>query len=158
MCIRDSVYDVKTQKLQVRTPCKCCSRSQKRSIPGLRLRLTPLLAVIERVCEYHILSLLLLLLIYMTKHISHTCGRKLQARAIFVKKYSQPYVQAVSCNSSSSVFLNQAFIKSWKTSAVGTKLNFSSCVVHQTHSLDVLILYFIYNTWYGFCELNLRYD
>ena len=100
------VYDVKTQKLQVRTPCKCCSRSQKRSIPGLRLRLTPLLAVIERVCEYHILSLLLLLLIYMTKHISHTCGRKLQARAIFVKKYSQPYVQAVSCNSSSSVFLN----------------------------------------------------
>ena len=32
------VYDVKTQKLQVRgTPCKCCSRSQQRSSPSLRL-------------------------------------------------------------------------------------------------------------------------
>ena len=29
------------------------------------------------------------------------------------------------------------------------KLNFASCVVHQTRS---------YNTSYGFCELNLRYD
>ena len=38
------------------------------------------------------------------------------------------------------------------------KLNFASCVVQQTRSLDVLILYFICNTWYGFCELNLRYD
>ena len=40
----------KTQKLQVRgTPCKCCCRSQQRSSPGLRLRLTPLLVLIERV-------------------------------------------------------------------------------------------------------------
>ena len=46
------VYDdVKTQKLQVRgTPCKCCSRSQQqRSSPGLRLRLTALLVLTERV-------------------------------------------------------------------------------------------------------------
>ena len=44
----------------------------------------------------------------MTKHISHTYlwQKKLQARAIFAKQYSQPYFQAVSCNSSSSVFLN----------------------------------------------------
>ena len=44
------VYDVKTQKLQVRgTPCKCCNRSQERYSPGLRLRLTPLLVFTERV-------------------------------------------------------------------------------------------------------------
>ena len=36
-------------------------------------------------------------------------------------------------------------------------LNFASCVVHQTRSLDVLVPCFIYNTWYGVCELNLRY-
>ena len=49
------VYDVKTQKQQVRgTPCKCCSRSQQRSSPGLRLRLTPLLVFIERVCMVNI--------------------------------------------------------------------------------------------------------
>ena len=49
-------YDnVKTKKtggknLQVRsTPCKCCSRSRQRSSPGLRLRLTALLVLIERV-------------------------------------------------------------------------------------------------------------
>ena len=44
------VYDVKTQKLQVRgTPCKYCSRSQQRSSPGLRLRLTALPVLIARV-------------------------------------------------------------------------------------------------------------
>ena len=44
------VYDVKTQKLQVRgTPCKWWSRSQQRSSPGVQLRLTPLLVLIERV-------------------------------------------------------------------------------------------------------------
>ena len=44
------VYDVKTQKLQARgTPCKCCSRSQQRSSPGLRLRLTVLFVLIARV-------------------------------------------------------------------------------------------------------------
>ena len=39
------------------------------------------------------------------------------------------------------------------------KLNFESFVIHQTRSLGVLILYFIYNTsyQYGVCELNLRY-
>ena len=37
-------------KLQVRgTPCKCCRRSQQRSSPGLRLRLTALLVSITRV-------------------------------------------------------------------------------------------------------------
>ena len=44
------VYDVpgKTQKLQVRgTRCKCCSRSQQRSSPGLRLRLTPRIVLID---------------------------------------------------------------------------------------------------------------
>ena len=44
------IHDVKTKKLQVRgTPCKCCSRAQQKSSPGLRLRLTPLLVLIERV-------------------------------------------------------------------------------------------------------------
>ena len=44
------VYNVKTQERQVRgTPCKRCSRSQQRSSPGLRLRLTPLLVLMERV-------------------------------------------------------------------------------------------------------------
>ena len=44
------VYDIKTKKVQVRgTPCKCCNRSQQRSSPGLRLRLTPLLVLMERV-------------------------------------------------------------------------------------------------------------
>ena len=47
-----------------------------RSSPGLRLGLTPLLVLIERVSWISLLSSLLLLLIYyMTKHISHTCGR-----------------------------------------------------------------------------------
>ena len=59
------------------TPRKCCSRSQQRSSPGLRLRLTALLVLIERVwwishyhhfCSFYILR--------MTKHISHTCGRR----------------------------------------------------------------------------------
>ena len=37
------------QNLQVRgTPCKCCSRSQQTSRPGLPLRLTALLVLIER--------------------------------------------------------------------------------------------------------------
>ena len=71
------VYDVKTWKLQVRgTPCKCCSRSQQRSSPGWRLRLTPRLVLIARVYgEYHILSSLLLLLLTILRiwqSISHT--------------------------------------------------------------------------------------
>ena len=71
------VYDdVKTQKLQVvrGTPCKCCSRSQQRSSPGLRLRLTPRLVLIAHVYgEDHILSsiLLLLLIIYDKAHLTH---------------------------------------------------------------------------------------
>ena len=34
----------------------------------------------------------------------------------------------------------------WVQSIDWLKLNFASCVVHQTRSLDVLILHFIYNT------------
>ena len=46
----------------------------------------------------------------------------------------------------SSTNETQVFIKSWKTLAVSTtdwmvELNFASGVVHQTRSLDVLILY-----------------
>ena len=51
--------------------------------------------------------------IRMTKHISHLWQKNLQARAIFVKQYSHPYFQAVSCNSSSSVFLNHW--RTWRT-------------------------------------------
>ena len=41
-------------KLQVRgTPCKCCSKSQQRSSPGLRLRLTALLVFS---CENHLVG------------------------------------------------------------------------------------------------------
>ena len=101
------VYDVKTQKLHVRgTPCTCCSRSQQRSSPGLQLRLTPLLVLIER--EWWVSHSLItsVLLIYMTKHISLTCGRRSCRLPQFVKQHSQPYFQALSCNSSSSVFLN----------------------------------------------------
>ena len=55
---------------------------------------------------------------------------------------------------------------SWKTSAVSTTGRMvetqhpSSCIVHQTRSLDMLILCFIYNTCtkYVFRELNLRCD
>ena len=47
-----------------------------------------------------------------------------------------------------------------KTSAVSTtdgwlKLNFASCVIHQTRSLGALVLYSIYKT-YGVCELHRR--
>ena len=42
----------------------------------------------------------------MTKHISHTCGRRSCRPARFVKQYWQPYFRAVSCNNSSSVFLD----------------------------------------------------
>ena len=41
--------------------------------------------------------------------------------------------------------------KSWKTSAVSTTdgmAEVASCMVHQTRSLDVLILYFIYNMFF----------
>ena len=50
-----TIDNVKTEQLfvfflQVRsTPCKCCSRSQQRSSLGLRLRLTAVLVLIERV-------------------------------------------------------------------------------------------------------------
>ena len=69
------IWWYKNSKLQVRgTPCKCCSRSQQRSSPGLRLRVTPRLVLIARVYgEYHILSsvLLLLLIIYDKAHFTH---------------------------------------------------------------------------------------
>ena len=101
------VCDVKTQKLQVRgTPCKCCSRSQQRSSPGLRLRLTPLLVLMERVWWMSHSLITSALDIYDKAHFTHLTKKKLQARVIFAKPYSQPYFQAVSCNSSSSVFLN----------------------------------------------------
>ena len=63
-------------KLQVRgTPCKCCSKSQQRSSPGFRLRLTAPLVWIERVCwisHYHHFFCSW----HTTKHISHSCGRR----------------------------------------------------------------------------------
>ena len=64
----------KKKKLQVRgTPCKCCSRSQQRSSPGLRLRLTPLLLVlIERVWWISHSLITSSATLDMTKHISHT--------------------------------------------------------------------------------------
>ena len=43
---------------------------------------------------------------YMTKHISHTCGRRSCSPPRYLSSSTQPYFQAVSCNSSSSVFLN----------------------------------------------------
>ena len=81
------VYDdVKTQKLQVRgTPCKCCSSSQQRSSPGLRLRFTPLLVLIERVwwiSHSLITSSSSALDIYEKAHFTHrSCGRRSRRRA-----------------------------------------------------------------------------
>ena len=102
--------DVKSQKLQVRgTPCKCCSRSQQRSSPGLRLRLTPRLVLIARVYGgYHILSSLLLLLIKYDRSISHTPVVEEVADPCDICQVllTAIYFQAMSCNSSSSVFLN----------------------------------------------------
>ena len=58
------------------TPCTCCSRSQQRSGLGLRLRLTALLVLIERVWwTSHPLSTSSALDIWQ-KHISHICGRR----------------------------------------------------------------------------------
>ena len=59
-----------------------------------------------------------------------------------VRGCAEPRVQAVS--------LVIDCIKSWKTSAVSTtdwwlKLNFASCVVHQTRSLVVLIIYLVFH-------------
>ena len=86
------VYDVKTQKPQVRgTPRKCCSRSQQRSSPALQLRLTPLLVLIERVWWIsHSLITSSALDIYYKAHFTHLWYKKLHARAIFVKRYSRP--------------------------------------------------------------------
>ena len=93
------LYDIKTQKLQVRgTPYKCYSRSQQRSSPGLRLGLTPLLVFIE--CVWWISHSLITSSafdIYDKAHFTHLGWKKLQARAIFIKQYSQPYFHAVSC-------------------------------------------------------------
>ena len=64
-------------KLQVRgTPCKCCSRSQQRSSPGLRLRLTVLLVLIERVwwISHSLITYFALLAIWRSTF--HTCGRR----------------------------------------------------------------------------------
>ena len=103
------VYDdFKSQNLQVRgTPCKCCSRSQQRSRPGLRLGLTPRLVLIERVwwiSHFLITSSALDILrsiwqsTFPTLVVEEVAGPRDIGRA--------PYFQAVSCNSSSSVFLN----------------------------------------------------
>ena len=73
-CTYDNVY------LQVPgTPCKCCSRSQQRSSPGLRLGETALLVLIElvrRISHYLITSFSALDILRSSKnHTSHTCGR-----------------------------------------------------------------------------------
>ena len=43
---------------------------------------------------------------YDKAHFTHLWQKRLQARPIFVKQYSQPYFRAESCDSSSSVFLH----------------------------------------------------
>ena len=57
--MKDNLSDDGTSKIDVRmimynlqvrgTPCKCCSRSHQRSSPGLGLRSTALLVLMERV-------------------------------------------------------------------------------------------------------------
>ena len=87
-------------------PCTCCSRSQQRSSPGLRLRLAALLVLIERVWWIsHPLSTSSALDIWQ-KHISRICGRRSCRPARYLSSSTQPYFRAVSCNSSSTVFLN----------------------------------------------------
>ena len=79
------------------TPCKCWGRSQQMSSPGLRLRLTPLLVLMKRVCmygEYHILWSLFLLLIFLTKHTSHTCGRSCRPARYLSSNTHSLYFQA----------------------------------------------------------------
>ena len=102
-------YDnVKTKRLEksTGTPFKRCSSSQPRSRPGLRFRLTPLLLLIERVwwISHSLITSSAFDIWHSTFHTPVV--EKLQARALFVKQYSQPDFQAVSCNNSSSVFLN----------------------------------------------------
>ena len=103
-----SVGTSKSMYVQVRTPCKCCSRSQQSSSPGLRLRLTVLIVLIERVwwiSHSLITSSSALFDTWQSTfhtHVVEAAG----PRDIFVKQDSQSYFRAVSCNSSSSVFLN----------------------------------------------------
>ena len=105
--------DVKTQKLQVRgTPCKCCSRSQQRSSPGLRLRLTPRLVLILIARVWWIShSLITSALDNIWQSTSHTL-------LPFYKK-----LKNVSCE----------YNREW------SKLNFASCVVHQTRSYNKFV-------------------
>ena len=64
-------------KVQVRaTPCTCCSRSQRRSSPGLRLRLTALVVLIARAWWISHSLITSSARDNMTKHISHTCDRR----------------------------------------------------------------------------------
>ena len=93
-----TIDNVKTEQLfvfflQVRsTPCKCCSRSQQRSSSGLRLRLTALLVLIERVCMVNVtFSHHFFWTWYLTKHISHTCGKRScrPTRYLLSSSYSQ---------------------------------------------------------------------
>ena len=149
------LWSIKTKKLQVHgTPCKCCSRSQQRSNPGLRLRLTALLALIERVWWVsHSLITSSALDIWQSTFNTPTCGRRSCGPARYFALFCQAvlYFQAVSCksffcgrcNTGDTTYIYIFLIKNWKTSAVSTtdgwlKLNFASCVTRQTRSLGVL--------------------
>ena len=81
------------KKLQVRgTPCKCCSRSQQRSSPGLRLRLTALLVLIECVWWNNILSSLLLLLIFLKYVYAKTWQKKSCKKALRINLLQEKYM------------------------------------------------------------------
>ena len=94
-----SVGTSKSMYVQVRTPCKCCSRSQQSSSPGLRLRLTVLIVLIERVwwiSHSLITSSSALFDTWQSTfhtHVVEAAG----PRDIFVKQDSQSYFRAVSC-------------------------------------------------------------
>ena len=161
------MYLVKTQKLQVRgTPCKCCSRSQQRSSPGLPLRLTPLLVLIERVwwishyhhfCSFYILR--------MTKHISHTCGRRSCRPARYLSSSTHSHISKrclATAQVSSSIttrhyalnkdgskasgFRKQCHEGSTTSSQVVTPLVYSGCSTCSSK----LNLYFSWNAYVAF--------
>ena len=89
------------------TPCKCCSRSQQRSSPGLRLRLTALLVLIERVwwISHSLIASSALDISYDNAHFYTPVVEKVADPRDICHAVLTDF-RAVSCNSSSSVSLN----------------------------------------------------
>ena len=127
------------KKLQVRgAPCKCCSRSQQRSSPGLRHRSTAMLVLIERVWWISQFSHHFFCSWYMSKHISHTCGRRSCRPARYLSSSTHSHISerclATALRVSSSITSGHYLLnKDMDPKRLGSEIN-AMKEAHQSHT------------------------